>query len=336
MIGPTEAVAGSGSNFVVVYVAEDAGNSNPGDPLTGLSASTLDISYWRQGAASVVALTEADATGLDDAHDPSDVDEIGNGYYLVHMPDAAYALGAAFVKVIVTATNAVGWGPTISLTDPVSARFRSHVITSTSASVLRVADWAGYANDELIGEYVEVYDSSADEWHPAWVTDFVTTTGDVTVESARNGSVLPFTSESGVDRIFRTGFSRAQLTVASVSGAVGSVTGNVGGNVVGTVAGVTPAAAGAQMDLVDAPNATGAAALLATAADVGGIDVSELNQIVDDLINGGRLDLLIDAIKAKTDSLTFTGSFVQSDMQAADGAAVSQGGSDPASPVGIT
>lgn len=43
-----------------------------------------------------------------------------------------------------------------------------------------------------------------------------------------------------------------------------------------------------------------------TGYDVGGIDVSELNQIVDDLINGGRLDLLVDAIKAKTDQLTFT------------------------------
>ncbi len=43
-----------------------------------------------------------------------------------------------------------------------------------------------------------------------------------------------------------------------------------------------------------------------TGYDLGGIDVSELNQIVDDLINGGRLDLLIDAIKSKTDQLTFT------------------------------
>jgi len=43
-----------------------------------------------------------------------------------------------------------------------------------------------------------------------------------------------------------------------------------------------------------------------TGYDVGGIDVSELNQIVDDLLNGGRLDLLVDAIKAKTDSLAFT------------------------------
>lgn len=52
----------------------------------------------------------------------------------------------------------------------------------------------------------------------------------------------------------------AVTTVGSVSGAVGSVTGNVGGNVAGTVAGVTPAAAGAKMDLIDTPNATALAA----------------------------------------------------------------------------
>jgi len=43
-----------------------------------------------------------------------------------------------------------------------------------------------------------------------------------------------------------------------------------------------------------------------TGYDLGGIDVSELNGVIDDLLNGGRLDLLIDAIKAKTDSMTFT------------------------------
>jgi hypothetical protein len=36
------------------------------------------------------------------------------------------------------------------------------------------------------------------------------------------------------------------------------------------------------------------------------LDEAALQQIVDDLENGGRLDLLIDAIKAKTDPLTFT------------------------------
>lgn len=36
------------------------------------------------------------------------------------------------------------------------------------------------------------------------------------------------------------------------------------------------------------------------------LDEAALQQIVDDLEEGGRLDLLVDAIKAKTDSLTFT------------------------------
>lgn len=48
------------------------------------------------------------------------------------------------------------------------------------------------------------------------------------------------------------------------------------------------------------------AAFDGTGYDVGGIDVSELNSIVDDLLDAGRLDALIDAIKNKTDSLTFT------------------------------
>lgn len=42
-------------------------------------------------------------------------------------------------------------------------------------------------------------------------------------------------------------------------------------------------------------------------ADIGGIDVSELNAIVDDLLNDGRLDLLIDAIKAVTDVIPDAG-----------------------------
>ena len=64
-----------------------------------------------------------------------------------------------------------------------------------------------------------------------------------------------------------------------------------------------------------------------TGYDVGGIDVSELNGIVDDLINGGRLDLLIDAIKAKTDSLTFTKSGeVDANVQSINGAEITGDG----------
>ena len=43
-----------------------------------------------------------------------------------------------------------------------------------------------------------------------------------------------------------------------------------------------------------------------TGYDVGGIDVSELNAVVDDWLNGGRLDTIVDDIKVKTDPMTYT------------------------------
>lgn len=112
-------------------------------------------------------------------------------------------------------------------------------------------------------------------------------------------------------------------SVASVAGAVASVTGNVGGNVggnvVGTVAGVTPAAAGAQMDLVNAPNATAIAAIqngLATMAKMlayfqlairkdsaiasdNSTELSELNN--DEGSGAGAFDNTTDSIEALRD-----------------------------------
>jgi len=48
-----------------------------------------------------------------------------------------------------------------------------------------------------------------------------------------------------------------------------------------------------------------AAILAAVDTEVAAI-LADTNELQTDLANGGRLDLLIDAIKAKTDSLTFT------------------------------
>jgi hypothetical protein len=140
--------------------------------------------------------------------------------------------------------------------------------------------------------------------------------------------------------------------VGSVTGAVGSVTGNVGGNVAGSVASVTAgvtladdaitaakfdettafpvkyadtgatliARVGAQMDLVNAPNATAIAAIKTAMEAAGGhlasilADTAELQT---DWANGGRLDLLIDAIKAITDQINFTGTDVNANASVA-------------------
>lgn len=85
-----------------------------------------------------------------------------------------------------------------------------------------------------------------------------------------------------------------EVNVTQISGtAVSTTTAQLGVNVVQVSEDATAAA-----NLEAAYDGTG--------YDVGGVDVSELNQIVDDLINGGRLDLLIDAIKAVTDIIGTT------------------------------
>lgn len=112
--------------------------------------------------------------------------------------------------------------------------------------------------------------------------------------------------------------------VASVAGAVGSVTGNVGGDVTGSVGsvatgGITAAsiATGAiDADAIASDAVTEIQSGLATASALstvaGYLDteiaaiLADTNKLQTDWADGGRLDLLVDAIKAKTDSLTFT------------------------------
>jgi len=140
--------------------------------------------------------------------------------------------------------------------------------------------------------------------------------------------------------------------VGSVTGAVGSVTGNVGGNVAGSVASVTAgvtladdaitaakfdettafpvkyadtgatliARVGAQMDLVNAPNATAIAAIKTAMEAAGGhlaLILADTGELQTDWANGGRLDLLIDAIKAITDQINFTGTDVNANASVA-------------------
>ena len=97
-------------------------------------------------------------------------------------------------------------------------------------------------------------------------------------------------------------------SVASVTGAVGSVTGNVGGDVSGKVIG--SGAGTITGDGVRAASVTGAVgsvtgAVGSVTGNIGGNvagSVGSVTNLSADWADGGRLDLLIDAIKAKTDN----------------------------------
>jgi len=129
---------------------------------------------------------------------------------------------------------------------------------------------------------------------------------------------------------------RAVLAVASVAGAVGSVTAPVTAGTVSDKTGYALSAAGVQaiwdaltsalttvgsvgkriVDYLDAAvssrNATTPPTVAAIRAEIDANStqlaaiVADTNELQAELADGGRTDLLVDAIKAKTDELTFT------------------------------
>ena len=176
-------------------------------------------------------------------------------------------------------------------------------------------------------------------WQDATAGDFTTAssigkalyTGNV-VPGAAGGHFIAGTNAATTITTSLTTTFTGNLTgsVASVTGAVGSVTGNVGGNVAGSVASVTAAvtlptipndwiaAAGIAADAFTAAKfasdvTTEFQSGLATASALATVDdfldteiaaiLADTNELQTDWVNGGRLDLLLDAVKAKTDNL---------------------------------
>lgn len=93
-------------------------DSTDGTPETGVTAATsgLALQYRREGAAAV-ALTESDLSALTDAHSDGGMLHIGDGYYRVDVPDAAFATGANGVLVFGAVTGMVVIGAYHKLTD---------------------------------------------------------------------------------------------------------------------------------------------------------------------------------------------------------------------------
>src|SRR3990167_9617559 len=103
------------TNVSVVCCAVD---STDGTPETGFTDNTagIDLQYRREGAANV-AITEAALAALTTAHTDGGVEQIGNGYFRLDLPDAACASSAGVTGVLVhgVATGMVIIGAYINL-----------------------------------------------------------------------------------------------------------------------------------------------------------------------------------------------------------------------------
>lgn len=189
-------------------------DSTDGTPETGVTAATsgLDLQYRREGAANT-AITEADLTNLTDAHSDGGLKHIGNGYYRLDVPDAAFASGVSGVLVHGTVTGMVVQGvycelayrpvnavqisgdataadnletafdetagpvPWVGITDQGTAQSA----TSTTI-VLRAATPFG-ANNVPIGSVVFAYGSTQGYWQIRSITGYTTATDTATVDT---------------------------------------------------------------------------------------------------------------------------------------------------------
>ncbi|MGE0278359.1 MAG: hypothetical protein AB7R40_23430 [Nitrospiraceae bacterium] len=205
---------------VPIYVVD----SGDGTPETGYDHATSGIDLWyRRAGGSKVSITEASLAAWNSAHSDGGVEHGSDGRGRLDLPDAAVAAGVPYVEYGGTITGMVVYGGVVEILDPVGGLLQSQVIGSTgnTTTALHASFLSTLSDDEVIGELWWVFDVSAGEWHPAWVTDFANTGDIATVISARDGGALPFTPEASVDRVWRSGFTRGNLLA---TGAISSTT----------------------------------------------------------------------------------------------------------------
>ena len=91
-------------------------DSTDGTPETGVVYNTSGIAMWyRREGATQTAITEASLSALDSAHSDGGIIHIGDGYYRLDLPDAAFATGANSVIVGGAVTGMIVIGEVIQL-----------------------------------------------------------------------------------------------------------------------------------------------------------------------------------------------------------------------------
>lgn len=171
---------------------------------------------------------------------------------------------------------------TITITTDIGSRTGVHIVSvdmSNDADFTTGADYTAvlYASDETL-------DSQA----PAGVlASWSCENRSVNVSRISGSSTAADNAEVVFDTDFSTNYNATRNAWATnVQDTVGS------GNLPADVLAISTDATAAD-NLEAACDGTG--------FDIGGIDVSELNSIVDDLLDGGRLDLLIDGLPSQSD-----------------------------------
>ncbi len=93
-------------------------DSTDGSPEMGVVYNTSGIALWyRREGATVTAITEATLAAVDSAHSDGGIIHLGDGYYRLDLPDAAWATGATHVMIGGTVTGMIVIGQEVQLVD---------------------------------------------------------------------------------------------------------------------------------------------------------------------------------------------------------------------------
>jgi hypothetical protein len=105
---------GSTDRSVLIRIIDDG----DGTPETGVEHNTTGIDLWyrREGAAKT-SITEVALAALTTAHAAGGIEHVGDGYYRLDLPDAAFATGANYVDVGGTVTDMIVIGGRVRLVD---------------------------------------------------------------------------------------------------------------------------------------------------------------------------------------------------------------------------
>ena len=279
---------GATSQSIELYIVD----STDGTPETGVLWNTagIDLKYRRKDAA-VVSITEAALTSpaLTDTWETGGFLEIGNGVYRLDLPDAALASAAGIDRVVVfgTVTGMVVLPITIHLTavdlsDTVRAGLTALPNAVPQAAGGMVTSGAGADFDDRTlpsADYVVVGDTIAGV---TLVTTTTTNTDMVGTNSAALASVLGAAVGASISADIAAVKAETSTIVTDTNEIQGKLPTNK----------FMGSSDGADDDGTLNTIATDAARL--TAARAGALT---------DLINGGRLDLILDAILAMLDDV---------------------------------
>ncbi len=243
-------------------------DSTDGTPETGVVWNTagLNLQYRREGATSS-PIAEANLLALTTAHTDGGFLHIGNGYYRFDVPDTAFLTGVNGVLVHGTVTGMVVIGAYVHLVD---VDDQDGVRMGLTSLPNVAAGGAGGLPTDSAGK-TSFNDLSAAE---------VNTEVDNALNTAIPGSP---TTDSINQRI-------AAIDDLTQSGGSGDL------------AAVLVDTADMQPKLGSPAGTDMSADVAAVKADTAAILI-DTNELQVDWTNGGRLDLLVDGIKAKTDNL---------------------------------